>query len=299
MDALPDEDPPGMAAQRLKDVDAAERAFRLKAGAWAFAVGALMGGVVGARVASVQGWHPLIGAVVGFAVVTLGVYGVAMWAVGQARAMTQTLYNPSGNSTPYKPEYSYAQSLVVRGRYAEAAASYELHAIENPADPEPYLHLARLYRDKLQQYEDALTWFRRARTDATLAPGHELYVIQEIIDLYLHKLRTPRKAIPELTLVCQRFPGTPAARAAEQQLAQMRELLARERDQLEPFTAQFLKQLGRSSITAAAAATRSEIEERAVRDALRECGNDAAKAAEQLGVPVGQLREKMRELGIS
>ncbi|MBI3082144.1 MAG: hypothetical protein HYY94_04420, partial [Gemmatimonadetes bacterium] len=35
-----------------------------------------------------------------------------------------------------------------------------------------------------------------------------------------------------------------------------------------------------------------------VRDALRESGNDPQKAAERLGVPVNQLREKMRELGI-
>jgi len=294
-----------MAARRLTDVDAAERAFRIKALVYAVLVGAALSGLTGPpfvtllqQRGALQGVSSDLGFVVGFPLVTGLIYAVTMWAAGRARAMAQTIYNPSGDSTPYRPEYSYAASLAVRGRYAEAAAAYELHAIEHPAEPEPYLRLARLYRDKLQQYEDALTWFRRARTDATLAPGHELYVIQEIIDLYLQQLRAPRKAIPELTLVCQRFPGTPAARAAEQQLAQMREMLARERDQLEPFTAQFLKQLGRSSITAAAAATRSHIEEQAVRDALQESANDPAKAAERLGVPVNQLRDKMRELGI-
>lgn len=294
-----------MASQPLKDVDAAERAFGIQTLAWALAVGLLMGGVGGAGIVvmlqqqgRLQGFPPIAGAVLGFLGVGTGVYGLARWAVRRAREVTQSIYNPSGGSTPYKPQYSYAASLVVRGRYQEAAAAYELHAIENPAEPVPYLQLARLYRDKLQQYEDALAWFRRVRTDATLGPGQELYVIQEIIDLYTHKLRTPRKAIPELTLVCQRFPGTPAARAAEKQLAEMREMLARERDALEPFTAQFLKHIGRSSIAAAAAATRSEIEERAVREALQASGNDAAKAADRLRVSVEQIRQKMRELGI-
>lgn len=287
-----------MAAQRLKDVDAAERAFRFQTLAWALAVGLLMGGAGGAGIAHLQDGNPLLGAVVGFLTVGTGIYVVAMWAVGRSQTMAQTIYNPSGGSTPYRPQYSYAASLVVRGRYAEAAAAYELHAIENPAEPEPYLHLARLYRDKLNQFEDALAWFRRVRTDATLGPGQELYVIQEIIDLYTQKLKTPRKAIPELTLVCQRFAGTPAARAAEQQLAEMREMLARERDALEPFTAQFLKHMGRSSIAVAAAATRSEIEEQAIREALQECGNDPEKAAERLGVPAEQLKQKMRELDI-
>lgn len=294
-----------MAAQRLRDVDAAERAFRFKGLVYALLVGVALGGLAGPRLVlllqqqgKLQGVDPVFGAVIGFPAVAGLVYAVAMWVAGRARAMAETIHNPSGDSTPYKPQYSYAASLVIRGRYAEAAAAYELHAIENPAEPEPYLQLARLHRDKLQQYDDALTWFRRVRTDATLGPGQELYVIQEIIDLYTQKLRTPRKAIPELTLVCQRFPATPAARAAETQLAEMREMLARERDALEPFTAQFLKHIGRSSIAAAAAATRSVIEEQAVRDALRESGNDPQKAAERLGVPVNQLREKMRELGI-
>ena len=287
-----------MAAQRLRDVDAAERAFRFQTLAWAFAVGLLMGGGGGAGIANLQGRNPLLGAVDGFLAVGTGVYAVAMWAVGRAHAMSQTIYNPSGGSTPYKPQYSYAASLAIRGRFAEAAAAYELHAIENPAEPEPYLQLGRLYRDKLNQFDDALAWFRRVRTDATLGPGQELYVIQEIIDLYTQKLQTPRKAIPELILVCQRFAGTPAARAAEKQLAEMREMLARERDALEPFTAQFLKHMGRSSIAAAAAATRSEIEERAVREALQECGNDPEKAAERLGVPLEHLKQRMHGLRI-
>lgn len=288
-----------MSPKPPKDIDAAERAARFQALAWALAVGAMLGGAGGAGIAYLQGRSPLVGALVGFPTVAILVYGITMWVVGRAHAMSQLIYNPSGTSTPYKPQYSYAASLAIRGRYQEAAAAYELHAIENPAEPEPYLQLARLYRDKLQQYQDALTWFRRVRTDATLGPGQELYVIQEIIDLYIEKLKTPRKAIPELTLVCQRFPATPAARAAEQQLVEMREMLARERDALEPFTAQFLKHIGRSSIAAAAARTRSEIEERAVREALSEAGGDPHRAAERLGVPVEQLKQKMGELGIA
>jgi hypothetical protein len=241
-----------MAPKRLKDVDSADLAVRLKAAVWAFAVGVAFGGFAGLKVAEMRGWNPWLTALVGFVVVSSLVYGLAIWITMRGSDVAQTIYNPSGGSTPYKEQYSYAQSLVVRGRFQDAAAAYELHAIENPAEPEPYLHLARLYRDKLQQYDDALTWFRRARTDASLGPGQELYVIQEIIDLYIHNLRTPRKAIPELTLVCQRFPSTPAARAAEKQLAEMREMLSRERDGVEPFTAQFLKHIGRGSVADAA-----------------------------------------------
>ncbi|HXV86650.1 MAG TPA: hypothetical protein VD793_08120 [Gemmatimonadales bacterium] len=227
-----------------REVDAAERAFRLQILGWAGAVGLLLGGAAGAYVARVQGASPLLGALIGFPVVTGLIYLTASLTVRHAGAAAATIYSPSGSSTPHKPEYSRAASLVARGQYAEAAIAYELHAVENPEDPEPYFQLARLFRDHLNQHEDALTWFRRARTDATLGPGQELYVIQEVIDLYVNVMRTPRKAIPELTRVCQRFPNTPAARAAVKQLELMRELLARERDALEPFTAQFLERMG-------------------------------------------------------
>lgn len=235
-----------MSPRRLRDVDAGDRAVRLRALTFALLVGMAMGGTGGGLL------FGLPGAIIGFFAVSIGIYVGSLLIVGQAHAAAQTIYNPSGDSTPYKEQYSYAASLAIRGRYAEAAAAYELHAIENPAEPEPYLQLARLYRDKLKRYDDALAWFRRARTDAKLGPGQELYVIQEIIDLYVGHLRTPRKAIPELTLVCQRFPATPAARAAQKQLAEMREMLAREREGVEPFTAQFLKRLDRSSAPDAA-----------------------------------------------
>lgn len=235
-----------MSPKRLRDVDAGDRAVRLRALTLALLVGVAMGGWGGMLL------YGPIGALGGFLIVSTGVYAGSLWIVGRADAVAQTVYNPSGDSTPYQEQYSYAASLAIRGRYAEAAAAYELHVIENPAAPQPYLELARLYRDKLKQYDDALAWFRRARTDATLGPGQELYVVQEIIDLYTVHLKTPRRAIPELALVCQRFPATPAARAAERQLKEMRDMLARERDGIEPFTAQFLRGLDGASAQEAA-----------------------------------------------
>lgn len=155
--------------------------------------------------------------------------------------------NPSGASTPYKSEYSQVQSLMVRGKYGEAAEAWEIAALESDGDPEPYLQLARLYRDKLHQYDDALAWFRRARTDARLSGGQELLAIQEIIELYTNKLGTPRKALPELITLCERFPKTPAADGAEREIAEMREMMARELDGVAPVTAQYLESRRRRS----------------------------------------------------
>ena len=84
-----------------------------------------------------------------------------------------------------------------------------------------------------------------ASDDGPAAP--RVATIQEIIDLYTNKLGTPRKALPELITLCERFPETPAADGAELDIAEMREMMARELDGAVPFTAQYLESRRRRS----------------------------------------------------
>ncbi|MCH7873797.1 MAG: hypothetical protein IH965_00685 [Gemmatimonadetes bacterium] len=230
-----------------RDVDLAARAIRIRAGVHAVSIGMVAGPLWGFAVSMVRGGNPLAWAI-GFSVFTmLGVYFISLRMTMAAAAAAGTIHNPSGKSTPHKNEYSRELALLVQGKYGEAAEAFEIAALESDGDPEPYLQLARLYRDKLHQYDDALTWFRRARTDARLSSGQELLVIQEIIDLYTNKLGTPRKALPELITLCERFPETPAADGAELDIAEMREMMARELDGAVPFTAQYLESRRRRS----------------------------------------------------
>ena len=107
-------------------------------------------------------------------------------------------------------------------------------------DPEPYFRLARLLRDHLNKPEESVSWFKRARADAKLTRGQELQITQEIIELYIRKLRKPRKALPELAYLCKEFPDVPAAEGARRELAEMRAMLDRERNGEQDFTTQFL-----------------------------------------------------------
>ncbi len=226
--------------KRLKDTDLADTARKLHSGLWALAVAVTMGAVGGAGLAYLSGWNLIVGAVLGFVTIYSGVYFGSTRLVGGVGDLAGSLHNPSGKSTPPKREYSRAQSLVARGLYEEAAIAYEVHCIDHPEDPEPFLRIARLLRDKLQRYDDAVSWLRRARTDAKLSSGQELVITQEIIELYMRKLGTPRKAMPELASICKTFPDTPAAEGATRELAEMRKMLERERDGEADFTQQFL-----------------------------------------------------------
>lgn len=288
-----------MGKRRLKDIDAAERMFRAKALVWSLAV-AVMGLAVVQLAGGSAGASPgtLMVMRIGVVVAATGVYFLVQAIVRQGASLAGQIYNPSGSSTPAKREYSYAESLVARARYEEAAPAYELYCIEYPEEPEAYFRLARLYRDHLGQFEDAISWFRRARSDAKLTPGQELLAIQEIIEIYLQKLGTPRKAIPELALLCEKFPDTPAGQAARRELTEMRELLAREDEGLATFTGEFLRRIRKVRPSNAGGQLRGELEGQMIEEALRESGGDRNRAAAQLGISVDALTDKIEELRI-
>jgi tetratricopeptide (TPR) repeat protein len=231
--------------KRLKDVDAGDRAIRLKALVWASFVGIFGGLPIGSVIAVKVGIPPMLGLFLGLAIGFGGVYYGSLFITRRAARVAQTVYNPSGESTPRRREYSKAAALVMQDKHEDAAAAYEVHLTENPDDPEPYFQLARLSLEHLGKPEEAIQWYTRARDEARLTAGQALIATQEIVNIYVRKLRTPRKAIPELKLLCERFEGTPAAEVAQRELDEMRALLVRESEEGVDFTEEFLKRFDR------------------------------------------------------
>lgn len=207
---------------RLKDVDSAARVLTLKALTYSVA-----GGAAGAMGSTVAGLGPVPGFIVGFLIVFLVTKGLSEGAGGVAGK----IYHPSGRSTPGKHEYSYPESLAARGLYEEAVTAYEAAVSEFPEDPEPYIRIARLKRDKLSEFEEAVFWFKRARADSKIAAGQELLVTQEMIEIYRDKQGTPTRAIPELARMIDRFPNDQVADWARGELARLKEQVRTEEEE--------------------------------------------------------------------
>lgn len=200
---------------RLQDRDAAAAAFRLKTAYYAGA-GAVIGGLGGAFKFGPLGF--VAGAALGYGVVF---YLTKLFVEGGGALMGK-IYHPHGESTPHKREYSEAQALALRGLFQEAIDCYETYVAEFPDDPEPYMGIARVYRDHLKRYDDAATWFRRARQAAGIDRGRELLVTREIIEVYMSKLRQPERAIPELARLADRFSGTREGDLAKVEIERIR-----------------------------------------------------------------------------
>lgn len=170
-------------------------------------------------------WGPFVGInpLIFGPVVGAGVLGLTKFALFLGGKMvSEGIYGASGATTPRKKDYSRPESLAIRGLYDEAILAYEAVLSETPEDPEPYIRIARIYRDDLGRVEEAVSWFRRARRDAKLDTARDLAVSQELVDICLHKSGEPRKAIPELARMKDKFAGTQAALWAEEKLEEIR-----------------------------------------------------------------------------
>lgn len=212
---------------RLKDTDSVGAAFILRAVGWSL-FGAVVGAVAGIYFATERGFPVLLGLLGGVTIfagasVAIGL-GVGLLAGRYARSVLQ----PSGSTTPSPREYSHAASLAVRGMFDAALRAYADAAAEHTDDPTPWLRGARLLECELMRYEDAADWYRNARDRARAVPGTELLTTRALAELYLRRLAGSRKAAPELQRLLTRFPDTPAATWAREELDAMRAAMLRE-----------------------------------------------------------------------
>lgn len=210
-------EPPGTSKSR--DVDAASRARALQAAGWALAGGLPLGGA--------------LGYVLGFAVIgaLLGpflVFGIVLGITRAAGGGAGVIYMPSGSTTPRKKEYSRAMALEVRGDIRKAIQVYQEEILDDPMEPEPYLRIARLFRDNLRDPKEAVSWFRRAQREARMSSGQTIRTHREVAELFLHTLREPRRAAPDLARLAELFPNTQDGRWASGELAEIKAEMAGE-----------------------------------------------------------------------
>ena len=125
----------------------------------------------------------------------------------------------SGNLRP-EPAFSSQESLIARGLYHEAEASFLAHHRDHPGDVEAGLRLADLYRLHLDQPDEAERLYREMRRQNP-TPRQAVTISNTLIDLYRKTGRRDRLKV-ELGRFADQYRGTRAGKAAKQALEELK-----------------------------------------------------------------------------
>ena len=209
---------------KVKDRDLTDVGVRLNA-VVAFLLGSIMGAALGFFMMDKYGFG-LWAIPASMAGIGLLVSTSLLLVVGSASGTAKRLSTPTGFTTPHKKEYSYPESLAMRGLYEDAISAFELVIVgEKSTDPTPFLRIARIYRDDVERYEDAARWFNRALRESDMHGGLQALVRKELVELYRVKLNMPQKAAPMLARLAEDMAGTRDSEWAAQELRDVKRMM--------------------------------------------------------------------------
>lgn len=125
----------------------------------------------------------------------------------------------AGNIAP-APSYPVAETLIVRGKFAEAAEHFRSRVRTHPQDFEARLRLAELDVAHLSEFEEAERLYKEVR-DAREDPRRELAAFNGLIDLHARSGRRDRLKV-ELARFADRYAGTRHAQEARRRLEELK-----------------------------------------------------------------------------
>ncbi len=170
-----------------------------------------LGAVGGSMYAAQHGTNRLVGGLVaglGAAVVSwLAIIGISRLAGGVLGTFIQ-----SGGT--YEQKFSYEDSLLARGHYAEAIASFERHAAEGTGGATVMLRAADLRAKHGGNPKRASELYRDVQRLPGVSTADHVYATNRLIDLYMGPLPNADAAVSELRRLIATYPSSDAAKHA-------------------------------------------------------------------------------------
>lgn len=169
--------------------------------------------------------HLSFGVLAVFAMMGVVVAGVSLAlsagaGAGWHRVMT------SGASTPYEEQFSYQDSLVMRGLVDDALASYEAIIAEQATAVTARLRAAALYASRGADPRRAAELLREVMRTPGIGSRDNIEATNRLIELLMGPLNEPGRAMVELRRLIDRHPGTDMATRAKLVLAELKEEMA-------------------------------------------------------------------------
>lgn len=132
----------------------------------------------------------------------------------------------SGASTPSEDQFSFQESLVIRGQVAEALASFESLIAERPLSAAPRLRAAALYVSRGDDPRRAAELCREIQRLPGVAAKDDIAATNRLAELLAGPLGEPGRAMVELRRLIDRHPDTDAALRARLMLAELKSTIA-------------------------------------------------------------------------
>jgi hypothetical protein len=132
----------------------------------------------------------------------------------------------SGASTPYEDQFSYQDSLVMRGLVDDALASYEAIIAERPAMVSARLRAAALYASRGGDPRRAAVLLREVMATPDVPARDDIAATSRLVELLMGPLGDPGRAMVELRRLMDRHPGTDAAARARLTLGELKAEMA-------------------------------------------------------------------------
>jgi tetratricopeptide (TPR) repeat protein len=203
----------------MKDVDTVARAYLFRAAVILVPVGLLFSGLIGSLLAR-RGMPFLLGLLIGLGG-TILVYGFIYFAfIGGTASFLGKIYFSDAPALE-GPQSWRGQALAAHGSHAEALKAFEAEADLYPNDPGPCLRAAALCLNELDDPEQAIAWYLRARKAEGLPRETDEYLCVRIADI-CESIGDDSRAMVELRRLLERHPGSQYSAAARGRLATLK-----------------------------------------------------------------------------
>jgi hypothetical protein len=204
--------------RRLRDIDSAELAHRLRVFVWLGCSAYIMLAAVEFRLfgSSLQFLLLLFLNIPFLALVG----GLLLWVVNRSARTWVDTVSGAGNIAP-AASFSFQESLIIRGMYAEAAESFRGHIAANPGDNDARLALAKVCTSHLDDSPGAERLYQEVRRNRPTA-RQESMAANQLIDLYRATGQVGRLK-SELARYAERYAGTRAGVEAKRLLMEMKQ----------------------------------------------------------------------------
>jgi len=152
----------------------------------------------------------------------LMVLGVVVWVGWGAHYILVTrVLLPDGASTPSVDSHSNIATMVIKGRFAEAAAAYREAILANPLDVAACEQLAQLSLRDMKNYPAAIEAYREAEK-RTLEPKRKLGYAILVAGIYRDSIKDTGKAMGEIRRILSQYPEAPNAARLRAELEELK-----------------------------------------------------------------------------